>query len=189
MEARDTVDREGALDWHCSLLWVMKAGRELNCFLHFPHRKTSSSSVGGEEGQHTFNKGLDDDGKYFRVLRHQVAPHIKLPSQMRTANGQREYEKTEVCLHNELLSHIDLLYTPMGWMVDAPETFWLFGSGTPPCPSSRDWTASTVWLSMPEEEEESGGASRSSRQCDVNAKCDNEAECWYSTTGLHLRKK
>lgn len=46
VEARDTVDREGALDWHCSLLCVMKAGRELNCFLHFPHRNTSSSSVG-----------------------------------------------------------------------------------------------------------------------------------------------
>lgn len=42
----------------------------------------------------------------------------------------------------------------MDWMVDDPETFWLFGSGTPPCPSSRDWTASTVWLSMPAGEEE-----------------------------------
>lgn len=39
----------------------------------------------------------------------------------------------------------------MDWIVDAPETFWLFGSGTPPCPSNRDWTASTVWLSMPGE--------------------------------------
>lgn len=53
MEARDTVDREGTLDWHCSLLWVMKAGRELNCFLHFPHRKTSSSSVGGKRRVNT----------------------------------------------------------------------------------------------------------------------------------------
>lgn len=43
--ARETVEREGALPWHCSLLWVMKAGKELNCFLHFPHRKTSSSSA------------------------------------------------------------------------------------------------------------------------------------------------
>lgn len=43
--ASETVEREGALPWHCSLLWVMKAGKELNCFLHFPHRKTSSSSA------------------------------------------------------------------------------------------------------------------------------------------------
>lgn len=45
MVARDTEERDGALPWHCSLLWVMKAGRELNCFLHFPHRNTSSSSA------------------------------------------------------------------------------------------------------------------------------------------------
>ena len=52
MEARDTVESEGPAGWHCSLLWVMKAGSELNCFLHFPHRKTSSSSAvstGGRE--------------------------------------------------------------------------------------------------------------------------------------------
>lgn len=42
-------------------------------------------------------------------------------------------------------------------MVDVPETFWLFGSGTPPWPSSRDWTANTVWLSMPEEDGMEGG--------------------------------
>lgn len=44
--AIETVEREGAFPWHCSLLWVMKAGKELNCFLHFPHRNTSSSSMG-----------------------------------------------------------------------------------------------------------------------------------------------
>lgn len=43
--ASETVEREGAFPWHCSLLWVMKAGRELNCFLHFPQRNTSSSSA------------------------------------------------------------------------------------------------------------------------------------------------
>lgn len=46
------------------------------------------------------------------------------------------------------------VYLPMDWIVGVPDTFWLFGSGTPPWPSSRDWTANTVWLSMPEEEEE-----------------------------------
>lgn len=46
VDAKDTVDSDGALDWHCSRLCVMKAGKELNCFLHFPHRNTSSSSVG-----------------------------------------------------------------------------------------------------------------------------------------------
>lgn len=42
----------------------------------------------------------------------------------------------------------------MDWIVDVPETFWLFGSGTPPWPSSRDWTANTVWLSIPKERAE-----------------------------------
>lgn len=42
--ASETVARAGAFPWHCSRLWVMKAGRELNCFLHLPQRKTSSSS-------------------------------------------------------------------------------------------------------------------------------------------------
>lgn len=50
-----------------------------------------------------------------------------------------------------------MLCVPIDWIVDAPETFWLFGSGTPPWPSNRDWTANTVWLSMPEEEEEEEG--------------------------------
>lgn len=45
-----------------------------------------------------------------------------------------------------------LLYIPIDWMVGVPETFWLLGSGTPPWPSSRDWTANTVWLSIPSEE-------------------------------------
>lgn len=40
----ETVARGRALPWHCSLLWVINAGSELNCFLHFPQRKTSSSS-------------------------------------------------------------------------------------------------------------------------------------------------
>lgn len=48
--AIETVEREGAFPWHCSLLWVMKAGKELNCFLHFPHRNTSSSSAIRETG-------------------------------------------------------------------------------------------------------------------------------------------
>lgn len=39
-------------------------------------------------------------------------------------------------------------------MAGDPETLWLFGSGTPPWPSSRDWTANTVWLSMPEDQGE-----------------------------------
>ena len=43
--ASETVERDGAFPWHCSLLWVMKAGSELNCFLHFPQRNTSSSSA------------------------------------------------------------------------------------------------------------------------------------------------
>lgn len=45
VDAKDTVESDGALDWHCSRLCVMKAGKELNCFLHLPHRNTSSSSV------------------------------------------------------------------------------------------------------------------------------------------------
>ena len=44
--ASETVARGGALPWHCSRLWVINAGSELNCFLHFPQRKTSSSSKG-----------------------------------------------------------------------------------------------------------------------------------------------
>lgn len=44
--ASETVARGRALPWHCSLLWVINAGSELNCFLHFPQRKTSSSSSG-----------------------------------------------------------------------------------------------------------------------------------------------
>lgn len=47
--ASETVARAGAFPWHCSRLWVIKAGSELNCFLHFPQRKTSSSS---EEATH-----------------------------------------------------------------------------------------------------------------------------------------
>lgn len=46
------------------------------------------------------------------------------------------------------------VYVPRDWIVEVPETFWLFGSGTPPWPSNRDWTANTVWLSMPRGEEE-----------------------------------
>lgn len=42
--ASDTVARAGAFPGHCSRLWVINAGSELNCFLHFPQRKTSSSS-------------------------------------------------------------------------------------------------------------------------------------------------
>jgi hypothetical protein len=44
--ASETVARAGAFPWHCSRLWVINAGSELNCFLHFPQRKTSSSSRG-----------------------------------------------------------------------------------------------------------------------------------------------
>ena len=58
-------------------------------------------------------------------------------------------------IFERLLSHIFyLLHVPIDWMVAVPETFWLFGSGTPPWPSSRDWTANTVWLSIPEEDKE-----------------------------------
>lgn len=46
MVANETVARGGAFPWHCSRLWVINAGSELNCFLHFPQRKTSSSSWG-----------------------------------------------------------------------------------------------------------------------------------------------
>lgn len=52
MEARlETGAMDVALAWHCSLLWIMKLVKVLKCFLHFPQRKTSSSSV--KQGEHT----------------------------------------------------------------------------------------------------------------------------------------
>lgn len=50
-------------------------------------------------------------------------------------------------------------YSPSGWIVGGALTLWPVGSGTAPWPSNNDWTARTVWLSIPEKQQQQNGVS------------------------------